>query len=442
MTQWRELAVIAILSLFTGAQAWAQYDEQIPPPPLEAEASMETAPSMPHMTSYGFLIPPGWNIGMAADALGVYDSNPAFLLQPSGDVAQRYSGDISLTYLSKHTIYQANYLPSFTYYGQFTDLNNGEQKLSQSLWHDASMRTGFGWRFDAGKYPSWGGSAFSNSSFGSLLMELSGLTGLDLMSNVSTATTGFSVDHKLNQRSHLHADVSGGVNKYVHCDSNQLVSLLTAPDSSTWSGVMSLTYSYQLNSHRTLGTSVSSSYNLFTAQSYHVMTQSAVIRYEEKLRDGWVYSVAAGPEFREEQQSSGSVQPGLNLNVDLVHKTRRTSFRASVVSSYQMGQAQNNLTSWVALLSLEHAIGKHCFAGVFGNYQRSESLVAAGSIGTGSTQTVAPAVDGGVRLGRHVVWFANYGFSAQKGALTRQKTIYRQQLVSGLSFNVDSLFPR
>jgi hypothetical protein len=379
-------------------------------------------------------------MSVAIDALGVYDSNPAFLLQPTGDAAQRYSGNVSVSYLAAHTIYQAAYIPSFTYYRQLTSLNSAEQSLSQTLWHDLSPHTSVGWRLDANKYPSWGGSAFANSSFGSLLMQLSGLTALNLMSKVSSASTDITVEHKLSSRSHLQADFSGGVTKYVHSDSNQFLTLLTAADSTTWYGQMSVSYDYQLGTHRTLGAGVSSSYFLFTAQNYHAMTQSAVLRYSEILRDGWSYSASVGPEIREDQQSSEMLQPGLSLNVDLVHKTRRSAFRGSVVSSYQMGQAQGNLTSWVALLSFEHSIGKRCFAGVFGNYQRSQSLVASGPLGTGVTQTVAPAVDGGVRLTRKLVWFTNYGFSSQEGILTQRKNILRQQIVSGLSLNIDRLF--
>jgi hypothetical protein len=55
---------------------------------------------------------------------------------------------------------------------------------------------------------------------------------------------------------------------------------------------------------------------------------------------------------------------------------------------------------------------------------------------------VTPAADGGIRMTRHLVWFANYGFGLQEGALTLQNKIYRQQFLSGISFNVDRLFPR
>lgn len=203
--------MIAILSMMPGMRAMAQDEdlEQIPPPALEDAESMEIPLSAPHISNYGFVIPPGWNLGVAADGMGVYDSNPTSLSEATGDAAQRYSGNASLTYLSKHTAYQADYLPSATYYRQITGLNSTEQDLNQTLWHEVSGQTSFGWHFDARKYPSWGGSAFSNSSFGSLLMELSGLTGLNLMSKISNGTTDFIMEHRLNHRSRLHADIGG-----------------------------------------------------------------------------------------------------------------------------------------------------------------------------------------------------------------------------------------
>ena len=433
--------MITILLAMSKALVLAQDTDGIPPAPLQDVQVMEIPPSEPHVNDYGFVIRPGWNLGMTIDAIGVYDTNPAFLVQPAGDVAQRYSGSVSLSYLARHTVYQAAYFPSFTYYRNFTTLNSAEQQLSQTLWHEFSPRTDFSWRLDAREYPSWGGSAFANSSFGSLLMELSGLTALNLESKVKNASTGFTLEHRLNHRSHLQVDVSGGVTKYAHSNSNQFVSLLTAPDSSTWSGQMAIFYNYQLNAHRTVGAGISASYFMFTLQNYHQMEQAAVFRYAEILSKNWSYSVCVGPGFREQQNSSEKIQPVLSLNLDLEHKTRKSAFRASVVNSYQMGLAQGSLTDWIALLSFEHSVGKRGFAGVFATYQRSDSAVAVGPLGTGITQSVAPAVDGGIRLARHIVWFANYGVGLQEGVLTQQNKIYRQQFLIGFSFNVDRLFP-
>jgi hypothetical protein len=45
-------------------------------------------------------------------------------------------------------------------------------------------------------------------------------------------------------------------------------------------------------------------------------------------------------------------------------------------------------------------------------------------------------------VARRVVWFANYGYDRQKGALTLEKQIGKQEFVTGFAFNVDSLFSR
>jgi len=436
----RKVAIVATLILLAGTLALAQDDNQFPVPPVQPAEQMETAPSAPHITSYGFEVPPGWNVAMAADAIGIYYSNPAFQLQSESDGAQRYSGNVSLSYLAQHTIYQATYLPSFTYYHHFSTLNAADQNLSQNLWHQVNGRTNWTLTMDAQKFPSWGGSSFSSSVFGSLLMQLSGLTALNLVSKVSEASTGFMLEHKPSLRSHLQLDVSGGVTKYVHSDSNQLLSLLTSADSSTWYGQAGVIYGYELSTHRTIGFGASASYFLFTAQDYHVMEESVVLRYEELLSKNWTYSVSVGPQFRE-QQSAAAIQPGLSLDAQVVRKTLKSSFRASAVSSYQMGQAQGNLTSWTASTAFEHSIGKRAFAGVFGTYQRSE-LLASGPLGTGATQTVAPAAEGGFRILRHLVWFANYGYGLQQGVLTQQKNIGRQQFLTGISCNVDRVLPR
>jgi len=432
--------VIAAMAML-GGLTWAQDLEQLPPPSVQKAQPMEIPASAPHVINYGFKVRPGWNLGMASDALGVYDNNPASLPQPSGDAAQRYSGNLSLAYLSQHTTYQADYIPSASYYRQFTSLNNTEQSLTQRVWHAVSARTSFDWHLDARQYPSWGGSSFPSSSFGSLLMQLSGLTGLDLKSNVSSANMGFMLHRKLNKHSSINAGVGGGVSKYVQINSNQIAGLLTAPDSSTWGGLMALSYDYQLSTRRSLGAGISGSYFLFTGANYHTIEQTASLHYSERFRNGWAYSIAAGPELREQQRSSGSIQPGLSLSFDVGRKTRRSSYRANVQRSYQIGQAQGNLTSWTASLSAERGVGRRGFAGVFASYLRSVSEVSVGQFGTGTTQSFAPAFTGGIRLGRHLIWFANYGLSAQDGVLTHQSNIHRQQFVSGFSFRTDSLFP-
>lgn len=149
--------MISILFAMSTASGLAQDMDGIPPTaPLQDEQTIEIPPSEPHVNNYGFVILPGWNLGMAVDALGVYDTNPAFLVQPDGDAAQRYTGSASLSYLAKRTVYQAAYFPSYTYYRTFTSLNSAEQDLNQTLWHEFSPRTELTWRADAREYPSWG----------------------------------------------------------------------------------------------------------------------------------------------------------------------------------------------------------------------------------------------------------------------------------------------
>jgi hypothetical protein len=436
-----KLTMLALLMMLQGTPAFAQQDDQFSiPAPAKAEEPMEISASLPHMTSYGFAIPPGWNAATAVDALGIYDSNPASLLQPSGDEAQRYSGYLSLSYLAKHTVYQLTYLPSFTYYHHFSTLNSVDQNLSQSIWHQVDRKTSWTWLLDSEKYPSWGGSAFSNSAFGVLLMQLAGLTSLNLQSKVTNANTGFTLDHKPTLRSSVQLNVSGGVTKYVHSNSDQILGLLTAGNSSTWYGQMGFVYGYQLDAHRRLGAGVSTSYFLFTAENYHLMEESVVLRYEQQLSNHWIYSVGAGPQFCE-QQDPKTLQTGLGLNADVERKTLRSSFHANVSSSYQPGQAQGTLTGWMVSSSFEHSVGKHGFAGVFGTYQSSVAI-ASKPAGQGTTLTLAPALDGGYRISRHLVWFANYGYGLNRGVLTHQKSLIRQQFLTGLSFNVDRLFER
>jgi hypothetical protein len=65
-----------------------------------------------------------------------------------------------------------------------------------------------------------------------------------------------------------------------------------------------------------------------------------------------------------------------------------------------------------------------------------------GELLSGQTNNFIVAGEGGIKVARRVVWFANYGYDRQKGALTLEKQIGKQEFVTGFAFNVDSLFSR
>jgi len=433
-------ALATILLTLPLAFASAQELDQIPPPPLRDPEAIEVPLGTAHLTNHGRPIPAGWNVAATADALGVYDSNPLSVSDPQGEFEQRYSADVSVTDRAKHTSYQAVYEPSYSLHKRYDQLNMLEQNFSQVLWHDFSPQTAMSWRVNAQRYPSWGGSAFAGSAFGALLMQLTGISGLDLRQEVTRGTMGLSLERVEGFRSHWRIDLEGGASRYQPTSESQIVALLTAPGSSTWFGEVNLLYEHHITRSRVLGVSLSDAYFTFTLPAYHSQEQIAQLRYMQYFRNGWGLMAGAGPEFRENPMVKGTLQPAMSFTADVGRTSMRSVVRVTFTDGYQLGRAQGNLSNSVLAASAERALLRRTYVGAFANYERSNASVPTGQLAAGNTTLVAFAGSGGVRLSREITWFVNYGVGLQKGVLTGEKQIHRQQFVSGLSWNTNNLF--
>jgi hypothetical protein len=414
------------------------------PPPVAPMASgaMEIPRVVSHMNSYGFETPPGWNLAAAASALAIYDTNPLFQTVPSGDVAQNYTGIACLSYLSRHSAYQAAYTGSWVGYDKYSGLDSTRQSLTQTWWHQQSARTDYTFKLNLSEYPTWGGSSFSQSAFGSIVLGLTGMTALELRSNARRVDGSGSMQQKVGRRGSIRVSFDGGVIKFTPSSRIQLVDLLTAPASSTVTGSVAVSYDYKINSRRSVGIIADTGYVYFTTPDYSASNESISVRYAERFRNGWSYSISAGPQFLRVQQGAGTTQTSMALSATGFHRTERSSVSAEVRRRYEMGVAQGNYSLWYMNVQAERAVRRRCFIGAFVNYTQSSSPIPVGELLSGQTNNFIVAGEGGIKVARRVVWFANYGYDRQKGALTLEKQIGKQEFVTGFAFNVDSLFSR
>ena len=414
--------------------------EAPPPAPPRTTDAMEIGPSAPHMSSYGFATPPGWALSAALAPSFIFDSNPLFQSPAVSDEAIHLSGIADLTYVARHNVYQAAYLAGWSGYERYTALDMTQQTLTQTWWHEFSKKSSITVHLKLDRYPTWGGSAFSQSSFGVLLLGLTGLNGLSLRSNASMAQSGLDYTRRMGRHSTVYSNVTIGVAKYVPSSKIELIQLLTAPRSSTWSESIAIGVSHQLKAGQFLGLETTSSFFYITVPDNNINVSYVNAYYKRDLRNGWGFSLSAGPQFIHEQH--GSTSPNLYLTAAAQRVTLRSSVRMAITHSYQLGMAQGNLSTWNALGSAERAVRRRMFVGTFANYSQSVSPVSVGDLGTGNTNTLIVAGDAGARLTPKLVWFVNYGFCRQKGALTQERQIDKQMFVTGISLNFNSIFSR
>ncbi|MDR3764889.1 MAG: hypothetical protein P4M01_12425 [Acidobacteriota bacterium] len=444
MRVWVLIAASLMLFLTPGTLAAQGTDDSADssaapaPPPSPAilfDSDVTVSQSVGHVYSYGFDMTPGWNLGVSVAPSVMYDTNPLLQYSPVSDKAMQVSGLADLTYLGRHDTYQAILTGRWSEYSRYNPLNSLDGELKQTWYHEASRRTNTTSYLKLQRYPSWGGSAFSRSAFGSLVLALTGLDALALKSKVDTAYAGQDVSHQFNRHSWLSADVSGGVSKFIPASNIELVQLLTAPASSTWNGRGHIQYMYRVNGKHVVGVGGGSSYYSITNPENNVTVNDVVAYYRVDLK-GWSMGVSAGPQWiRDNRQTSMRMQFGGNVQ----HTTRRTSIMVSATDQYQVGMAQGNLGVWTVEASAERALSSRSFVGSFFRYTKSNSPLGTGQITEGYTDSTIAAAEGGYKLGRNLIWFANYGYCQQKGSLTSEETVYKHIFVTGISFTMNGL---
>lgn len=446
------LAVLPPLLLFPGlllAQSsddsskpsWQEI-ETPPPAPVLASDDMEVPLTVPHMYNYGFVPPPGWNLAGALNAVGEYDSNPIAAPSAKGSPVQRYSGLGVLTYRARHDAYQLAYNGSWVNYTDFHGLSATRHYLDQSYWHQISNRTDFRIYQNLRRYPMWGVSAFGQSSLGALLLALSGLSSIDLRSNVDGATTGVEFTHRVGKRDSIHVNMLGNVDKYKPDSNSALGQLLEAPPSSTWAGTGDIFYDHRLNGHRQIGAGVGLTYFAFTEMGNSMLAERFVLRYSDLLFGRWAYSVSAGPQFLNNRQSHGANYTSVMVTGDISRKTSKSVITFKAERGYTTGYAQSSISNWQISGSAERIIGRRSYIGAYVNAWENQTYANTGQILPGSTHVTSVSGSAGTHLTQNLIWFVNYGFVDEEGVLTLRKQITKQQFATGVTLSMDRLFSR
>lgn len=425
-----KVVLAAMLVVYLGADSYAQQGVTAP----AVEEQQAPADDQPQMI--GRQYPPGWSISGAGDALAIWDSNPSSAETGDSDVGQRYMFRVDLSRRTRRSSYLATYIPSFTLYDRTRLLNSMTHALSQELSYRVSNSNDLSVSVDARKSPAYAGSALADSGLGVLLMAMTGVTGLDLLQDVRSVQTDITLDHTIDNRSSLNFTASGGVIQYRHTSSNAIAELFTRADSKTWSGAVSAGYQYRVDEHSVIGVQGSHSYFEFTAENSREQVDALTLRYSHEFQNRWGIALNAGPDLVE--QKNAPLRPGLELSVEANRATGRSLLRAYAQRCYRPGLEAGSMMNWTGHLSYERALSRRWMGGVYANYEDSSFAARGLNGGVPNSNVYSAAGQIGYRLLRHVTWIANYGYFAQRGAITDNRYIRRQQILTGLSFEFDS----
>ena len=429
---------LALVGLLASQESGVSPLPESPDPTPGVEASGNSA----HRAEDGQSIPPGWNLSLSLSTVGLMDTNLLSSVPALSDESGRYSGVLTLTKLTPQLGYTGLYAPTFTNYDRFDSLNSIRQTLFQEVRYDHSKRTTVDWRTSASRYPSWAGSPLAQSMFGQLLMQLTGIDSLGLVQNRTTIETDIQLDHKTSFRETWNVDCAGGLIRYRQASTNEVVVVLTEPDSTTWNSRVGLSYKHTMDDHESLGFSATSGYFRFSVPDSHMLDEYLQVHYSRRWTNRWNASLSAGPEFRRSQGVAATWHNGLVGSGEIAHRTQRSALRVEVSNWYSMAQEQGSLTSWMVRLSDEHAIGNRWFVSELFEYRIANTSQAFGSVASGQRNIVDTGISGGKHLTRNLNWFLNYGVSSASSILAGQGTVHRQQIITGLSFTVDRALPR
>jgi len=355
---------------------------------------------------------------------------------PLSDISGHYNSVFMITDSTKHVEYTAIYSPNLSNYHKLTTLDAIRQNISQEVAISLPSHTAVEWRLIGSRSPSWAGAPLAGSMFGQLVMQLTGVNALELLQNVTSGASLLSINHRSSLRKSIELDCAGGISRYRKQSTNDIISALTAPDSTTWYNEVSASYGYSMQSHKSIGLGVSSAYFRFTAPDSHVLEESVQLHYSQDWASGWNYVAGIGPELHRSQVRQGGIQLGLSASVGINHKTSRSAFQVQISNEYTVQQEQDTLTSWIITVSDQHALTQRWFVGDLMHYRRTNTGFGVGYAVNGNRAILDSGISGGYHITRNTNWFINYGWSVASGITATQGTIYRQQLITGISFDI------
>lgn len=429
MRTWK--TILAGLALLTGiacAQQEPTPSDTQNPPDVNAQAGPEETAPEPR-SIFGESMASRFTIVTSANVAADYDDNvfSSGILRKT-DWVSHFSGRITATLQRKHSMFELHYLPGYSLYNEFSSRNSYDQQ-GLLLW-DQQFTAATGMRLNGSV------SDYSYASLPQYTLVPQGNTyvpvfapgGLQTNSRVLSSNTDWTLNHRFSARSSMWVGINGATTSF----SDQFVAGGVSPSlsSDTYSVGGSLGWKRELTPGRSFGVEFGHRYFGFRSPSSHTNYEYAKLRFEQKFRQQYTFTLGAGPSF--------SRLPGQDWNPDyavdagLTRTSRRTTIGLNVTHETRLSNFQGALGATSANASIGLRALRHWNTTTTFGFARNSLVNGSGDLDSYS---------GSERIGYSFTpsWevFSSYRYTTQLGTAAIPFQNFHRNLISfGISYTL------
>jgi hypothetical protein len=421
MRNWKQfVAGLALLTTLGFAQQDTKPDQKQNPSDVQVEPGPETTEEP--RSIFGESMASRFTIVTSATAKADYDDNvfSSGVLRVS-DWVSHFSGRITGTMQRKHSLFEVHYLPGYTVYHEFSERNTYDQQGILSWDQQFTAATGMRLNGSVSDYSNASLPPFTLVPQGNTFVPVFAPGGLQNDSRLLSSNTDWTLDHRFSARSSMFVGIDGATADFRNEFGGSGVSSSLSSD--TYSVGGNLGWRREVTPGRTLGIEVGHRYFGFRSPSSHTNYSYAKLRFEQKFRQQYTFTVGAGPSF--------SPIPGQEWNPDyaidaaLTRQTKHTTIGLNVGHETRLSNFQGALGATSANASIGlRGLRRWNTTTTFG-YARNSMIGTSADLDTYS---------GSQRFGYAFSpsWevFTSYSFISQVGTVTTPHQNFHRNLIS------------
>jgi len=309
-------------------------------------------------------------------------------------------------------------------------LSHVSHAYNQTLTYQPGARTEFHWNFGGSFAPGTGGLASSFLEFGGYQVPVTSLEQLDAGTNILNGNTSVGMSHSFSARSKFNLDLNAASSKFLQ---RRSTGLPTTSQGQTYSGGLSLGWSYELKPGRSLGFSAADNYLGVLSPGSHQHSQNIQLTFSQRLPKNFSFTGSAGPSFTE-RQGNNQVDIGTAYSASLSRQGAKFGYNLTAAKSFQAGLQAQSLTSDTVSLNAHRTFGRRWNTSIGIAYSRSQDQT-----GISSSENVSGTSQIRYQITRQISASANYSHMRQDAISTFAtgiRNVDRNSVSIGLVYDI------
>jgi len=265
----------------------------------QVAAAADPFPNRPDTSIFGLSIPGGWKFSGSGATTETFDDN-IFLAgdeNRQGDLQSNLQFRGSATFKSRRLRFEADFVPRFSLYNRFDQLNYFSESYIQDAEYRLSARQSLHWTATISHYPARANGAPSSDNFGIDTQALQSPQAILQGTTTTQASTGLGFSRSVSARTQFTANANVSYNEVKPDTAVPNAIFQTTQRSRSLAG--SLGWSYTLSPGRTIGLQADYSYFLFSQDHHHQNYENAQLRFEQRVRKHFRAYLSGGPAWQE-----------------------------------------------------------------------------------------------------------------------------------------------